>query len=440
MIHRHHIAIVDNVAANILAYPTCGRPLPIVTTDGVARCGDWLPRWLAERGMSGILQWTWLGRSDATLTACDWLVVVAVHPDSARTEALRWHGLARLTDMADGYQRLALEMIAANLAVPGVLGLYSAPNFWNQIRSWVSSNCFSTERCPSLDLRRIYKATPTRFVCSFSVRGHGAQVVYVKGDLSRSSNERDIVRLLQVIAPDIGPHMLAENAALGLQVLEEAGGALNRSTSREILEPVMRVFGKLQRHWTESDVHIPSVPPYTADDFSQLVTRLLLFQTDEVSYALHRTAMQTIGRMTDCGCPLSLVHIDPAMSNIRIGNRGVRFIDFENAIVAPALLGFEILLNRLEEANQPWPSDLSAHLRRVYEASWNGSLGALRCSVSDNALRGLARTVVAAVHWKTLCERVETGEWDGPLERVWSAAVRRLSTSLHPSVKTVSLN
>jgi hypothetical protein len=141
--------------------------------------------------------------------------------------------------------------------------------------------------------------------------------------------------------------------------------------------------------------------------------------------------------LSDGQYPLSLIHIDPARSNIRYSPYGVRFIDFENAVVAAAPLGCELILARLEHASPGWPAGLSTHLRSAYVRRWTSLGTTLRPWQPGTDLRLLAQIMVAAVHWRVLCERIETGEWSGPLDVVWARGIQRLAKSLeNPPIPT----
>jgi hypothetical protein len=429
MINRHHVAVLDLARRRVLIQPSRSQPLPVVTTNSRARIGEWLPRWLSERGVHGSLGWSWLGRADATLTACDWLVV-ATHTsrDTGDTPPfpLRWQDCAQAGDEADVYPRLALHVIRTALDYPGVFGAYADPRIWSAVSSLVAG---------AVNRQHVSKVTPTRLVAAYRQRAaaNDEQWMFVKGTLERASNERDVLNRLQLVTPAACPRVLAEDAASGLQLLEDAGPPLGPILARDPLERVIISFADLQYHWAMAGEAVPSsVPAIDCDQLWSMIANFLCLGDAEPESVrvIHAAARRAFDRLQDAGYPLSLIHIDPTIANIRLGARGVRFIDFDHAVIAPAALGCELLLARLEHANASWPESLSSHLRTVFAERWHALHPRYRVRAHEDGIRLLAQTMVAAVHWKVLCERIERGEWAGPVDLVWAKGIRRLAARL----------
>jgi hypothetical protein len=440
MVNRYHLAILDLARHAILTDPRSTSPLPIITAPGRTRAVVWLSRWMHESKIHGALLWSWLGRANATLTECDWLLVVNLDPGEQSMSSLQWNDISSADAPGDEYQQLALRIVREAIASPGIFGPYANPVIWPTLASFVQSSCTETATGTGPGLEPIeqhrYKVTPTRLVASYRCVRDSERTVFLKGCVDPSSNERAILSHLREIAPWASARVLAQHADLGLLLLDEAGPALGRTTDCGVLERVMMAFADLQHQWAMAAAHAPSVTTFTHETSWQAVARFLCrggsaqrASTD----SLRTAARRAWERLADDDEPLSLIHIDPTVNNVRVDGDEVRFIDFEHAIVGPAPLACELILARFEHAHHSWPNALSDHLRMTYAARWARLLGRPRVSRCDEGLRLLAQLLVAATHWRVLCERLESGEWSGPLDAVWLKAITRLSASVRTS-------
>jgi hypothetical protein len=429
MINRHHLAVVDAGTGRLLLDPRSSG-LPIVATDAPIRIGSWLTAWLGNHHLDGAPRWMWFGRCDPAHTICDWLVVAEIRPPAAFVAANAWIDLARPAPLEEAYQRDAIEVLRLATRYPGAFGPYADPSIWQALDDFTRSFRTISNQADVAARPRVHKVTPTRLAASCRRGPDSGECIYIKGSTERTSVEREVLGILSTLSPDASPRVLAEHDGWRLQILADAGPPLGATADPVILDRVIATYAGVQTRWFLADPTLRTIPSLTCETLWRRVLAFLSLHrgphADAVDTIL-AAASDAYEELCQADYPLSIVHIDPTANNIRLDGETVRFIDFENAVVAPAPLGCELMLARLERAAAAWPSQLSADLRRTYAAQWQELVPGMRVPIWSEHLRLLAKVMVATIHWSVLCERVETGEWAGSLERVWSTGIERLA-------------
>lgn len=429
MISRHHLAVVDAGTGRLLLDPRSSG-LPIVATDAPIRIGSWLTAWLRSHHLDGAPRWMWFGRSDPAHTVCDWLVVAEILPPASFVASNVWLDSDRPASVEDRYQRDALDILRLSARYPGAFGPYADSRLWRALDDLARPFKAISTQADASARPRVFKVTPTRLAAAFRRGPDSGECIYAKGSTERTSVEREVLGILNTLCPDASPRVLAEHDGWRLQILADAGPPLGATADPVMLDRVIATYAGVQARWFLANPTLRTIPSLTCET---LWTRVLAFlslhrgpHADTVDTIL-AAASDAYEELCRADYPLSIVHIDPTANNIRLDGETVRFIDFENAVVAPAPLGCELMLARLERAAAAWPAQLSARLRRTYAARWQELVPGRRCPFWQEHQRLLAKVMVATIHWSVLCERVESGEWAGSLERVWSAGIERLA-------------
>lgn len=424
-----HLLLVDADLEAALVASAGGRcVLPIIAAPDTCRIGAVIRQWAHARDVWVQPVGQWLGRVSPQ-GAVDWLVVMQATKECARRvgSELTWVNLAALADAPwhVDYQRWAIARLLAGdggLSVPGPFG---NPTWLQQVSDWIRE-ALDEPRGASFDV------TPHRLSshdvvleCSTD-RGRW----FFKGLSCRRAPEAQLTAVMSGLMPasfatTLALEPRADGSAWWLMDACPGVPMTERLTVEDgvrIVEACATVQRTIARE-LQRGRHVPA-PVLDLSALSAWSVRAVRGAAGGSPPETRRAIEVACDEVASVGV-YSWVAADLDPSNVIVDGHAVRFIDLDDALLAPAPLALATFARRLERAvrDRDWATAWPLQLVHAYERAWHPPLDLRRHWPAIDLVSDCLECWLA---WQRMESKIASGEVHGVREVAQPALQRRL--------------